>query len=52
MFMRINMHDTEKQAGFALLISLLVVGVVISVGLSVLDLSIKQVQLSSDAKES
>ena len=46
------MHDTEKQAGFALLISLLVVGVVISVGLSVLDLSIKQVQLSSDAKES
>jgi len=46
------MHNTEKQAGFALLISLLVVGVVISVGLSILDLSIKQVRLASNATES
>jgi hypothetical protein len=42
----------KKQEGFALLVSLLVVGVVISVGLSILDLSIKQVRLSSIAKES
>jgi len=46
------MYNTEKQAGFALLISLLVVGVVISVGLSILDLSIKQVRLASNATES
>jgi type II secretory pathway pseudopilin PulG len=46
------MYNTERQAGFALLISLIVVGVVISVGLSILDLSIKQVRLSSNAKQS
>jgi len=46
------MYSAEKQSGFALLISLLVVGVVISVGLSILDLSIKQVRLSSNAKQS
>lgn len=49
---KINMANSEKQAGFALLVALLVVGVVISVGLSILDLSIKQVRLSSNAKES
>ena len=52
MSMITNMYNTEKQAGFALLISLVVVGVVISVGLSILDLSIKQVRLSSNATES
>lgn len=46
------MQHSEKQTGFALLIALLVVGVVITVGLSILDLSIKQVRLSSNAKES
>lgn len=46
------MYRNETESGFALLIALLVVGVVISVGLSILDLSIKQVQLSSNAKES
>lgn len=50
--MTTNIYNPEKQAGFALLISLVVVGVVISVGLSILDLSIKQVRLSSNAKES
>ena len=48
----INMYQDNSQSGFALLISLLVVGVVISVGLSILDLSIKQVRLSTNAKES
>jgi len=47
-----NMYNIEKQSGFALLISLIVVGVVISIGLSILDLSIKQVRLSSNATES
>ncbi len=42
----------QKESGFALLISLIVVGVVISIGLSVLDLTIKQVRLSTNAKES
>ena len=45
-------YPPKKQEGFALLIALLVVGVVISVGVSILDLSIKQVRLSSIAKES
>ena len=44
--------STQKQEGFALLISLIVVGVVISVGLSILDLSITQVRLSDNAKQS
>lgn len=42
----------RAQAGFALLMSLIVVGVLISIGLSVLELSIKQVQLSTNARES
>lgn len=42
----------HKESGFALLISLIVVGVVISIGLSVLDVTIKQVRLSTNAKES
>jgi type II secretory pathway pseudopilin PulG len=46
------MNYKTEQSGFALLISLIVVGVVLSVGLSILDLSIKQVRLSTNAKES
>ncbi len=46
-----NRH-TKKQAGFALLMTIIVVGVVLSVGLSILDLSIKQVRLSTNAKDS
>jgi hypothetical protein len=41
-----------KSQGFALLIALIVVGVVLSIGLSILNLSISQVRLSTDAKES
>ena len=43
-------HQTER--GFALLLTLLVVSVLIAIGLTVLDLSIKQVRLSTNAKES
>ncbi len=48
--MKYQQHKSDS--GFALLISLIVVGVVISIGLSVLDLTIKQVRLSTNAKES
>ena len=50
--METNLFHTQKHDGFALLIALIVVGVVLSVGLTVLDLSIKQVRLSTNAKES
>jgi len=43
---------SEKNSGFALLITLILVSVVLSVGLTILDLSIKQVRLSTNAKES
>lgn len=46
------MRKWNEQSGFALIISLIVVGVVLSVGLVLLDLSIKQVRLSSNAKDS
>lgn len=42
----------QEDSGFALLIALIVVGVVLSVGLTILDLSIKQVRLSTNAKDS
>jgi hypothetical protein len=41
-----------SQAGFALLITLVVVSVIVSIGLSVLDLSIKQIRLSTNSKDS
>jgi type II secretory pathway pseudopilin PulG len=43
---------TQQQAGFALLMTLIVVGVVAAIGISILDVSLKQVQLSTNAKES
>ncbi|MCD5380990.1 MAG: hypothetical protein LR008_00245 [Candidatus Pacebacteria bacterium] len=46
------MNTHAKESGFALLMTLVVVSVVLSVGLSILDLSIKQVKLSSNAKDS
>lgn len=46
------MKNHSKESGFALLMTLIVVGVVLSVGMSILDLSIKQVKLSTNAKES
>ena len=42
----------NPESGFALLMTLIVVTVVISIGLSVLDLSIKQVRLSTNARDS
>lgn len=46
------MDKSTQESGFALLMTLIVVGVVLSVGMSILDLSIKQVKLSTNAKES
>jgi type II secretory pathway pseudopilin PulG len=42
----------SKKQGFALLMSLIVVSVVISIGLSVLDLTLKQIRLSTNSKDS
>jgi Tfp pilus assembly protein PilX len=51
--MGINLKQQKKgESGFALLMTLVVVSVVVSIGLTVLDLSIKQVRLSTNAKES
>lgn len=44
--------NQKTESGFALLMSLIVVGVLISMGLSVLELSIKQVRLSTNARDS
>jgi Tfp pilus assembly protein PilX len=53
MLINARMKNTPtRESGFALLITLIVVGVVLSVGLTILDLSIKQVRLSTNAKES
>lgn len=46
-----NKKNTSQQ-GFALLMTIIVVSVVISIGLSVLDLTLKQVRLSTNAKDS
>jgi Tfp pilus assembly protein PilV len=45
-------HLKTEQAGFALLLSLVVVGVVVSVALTLLDLTIKQVRLAEGSKNS
>ncbi len=45
-------HHNSKKQGFALLMALIVVSVVISIGLSVLDLTLKQVRLSTNSKDS
>lgn len=42
----------KQQNGFALLMALVVVSVVVSIGLSVLDLSLKQLRLSTNSKDS
>lgn len=46
------MVHRKQTSGFALLMTLIVVSVIISIGLVVLDLSIKQLRLSTNAKES
>ncbi|MBY0309954.1 pilus assembly PilX N-terminal domain-containing protein [Patescibacteria group bacterium] len=45
-------HTLVGRSGFALIMSLLVVSVVITAGLTILDVSIKQVRLSGNAKDS
>ena len=50
--MKIRKTIKPAEAGFALLISLIVVGVVLSVGMTILDLSIKQVELATNTRES
>ncbi len=49
--MKTNTQHTN-DSGFALLMTIIVVGVVLSVGLTIIDLSIKQVRLADSAKES
>ena len=44
--------QTNHGTGFALLITLIVVSVVVSIGLTLLDLTIKQVRLASGSKDS
>ena len=46
------MIPIKQQSGFALLMALIVVVVVVSVGLTILDLSIKQLNLSTNSKDS
>lgn len=46
------MDKHKEETGFALLMTIIVVGAVLSIGLSVLDLTLKQVRLSTNAKES
>jgi len=47
------MEDKKlSQAGFALLVSLIVVSVVVSIGLVLLDVTIKQLRLSSNSTDS
>lgn len=44
--------SSNQEQGFALLMTLIVVTVVIAIGLTVLDLSTKQIRLSTNAKDS
>jgi len=45
-------HNKKQSTGFALLMSLIVVSVVVSIGLAVLDLTLKQLRLSTNSKDS
>lgn len=47
-----ELQPHKKQKGFALLITLIVVTALISIGLSVLDLSVRQVRLASISSDS
>jgi Tfp pilus assembly protein PilX len=42
----------NQQSGFALLMALIVVSVVVSIGITVLDLTLKQLRLSTNSKDS
>lgn len=45
-------HKKQIQSGFALMMALIVVSVVISVGLTLLDVSLKQIRLSTNSRDS
>ncbi len=45
-------YHPQRQDGFALLMSLIVVGTVVSVGLTVLDITLKQLRLSTGSRDS
>jgi hypothetical protein len=45
-------NTSSQSSGFALLITLIVVSVVISIGITLLDLTIKQLRLSTGSKDS
>lgn len=47
-----NYFSNKNQSGFALLMALVVVSVVVSIGLTVLELSLKQIRLSTNSRES
>ncbi len=47
-----NLFNKKSQSGFALLMSIIVIGVVVSVGLSLASLTSKQLNLSTNSKES
>jgi hypothetical protein len=44
--------NKQSESGFALLVSLIIVSVVISIGLSILDVTIKQVRLTTNSTDS
>ena len=46
------MFKNKEQSGFALLMALVVVSVVVSIGLTVLELSLKQIRLSTNSRDS
>lgn len=53
MYMDYKFTDKKNnEAGFALLMSLIVVGVLISIGLTVLELTVAQISLSTNARDS
>jgi Tfp pilus assembly protein PilX len=50
--MMINRYLYKQENGFALMMALIVVGTVVSVSLAVLDVTLKQLRLSSGSKDS
>lgn len=47
-----NTFKNKNKSGFALLMALIVVSVVVSIGLTVLELSLKQIRLSTNSRDS
>lgn len=49
---RISARNTDSQRGFTLLVSILVIGIVLAIGLSILNITLKEYLLSGIARES